>query len=174
MARAWAALCCLALLFSLVLLTPAKIAHASANVEALVEPPSVSIHIALKGVNASLYALMRSHPKAFNETTVPEAVKAFMLANGYEEVNYTETTIGFDDATWTVEISFKSGKNFGIWIVPEALGGSPDNLFKKFLFGFEMVMDAAGVLACPLCNRPEGDLGKIKLSRKLPCRFYEL
>ena len=107
MARPAAVLCALVLFISSALLPLASVAHASARVEAMVEPPSVLVHIALEGVNASLYALMRSHPAAFNETTVPEAVRTFMLANGYDRVNYTDASISFDDGTRAVELSFR-------------------------------------------------------------------
>ena len=84
----------------------APVAHASARVEALVGPDGVAVKIVLSNVTASLYELMKSHPEAFNETTVPRAMVKYVEAMKFGEAHYSRTDIEFDDATRTVVLSF--------------------------------------------------------------------
>ena len=85
----------------------ASLAHASARVEAFLEPFAIGIHIRFSHVNASLYELMRGHPGAFNETTIPSTLVAFMREMGLEHVRHEGATMSFDDASRAIDVEFK-------------------------------------------------------------------
>jgi len=87
----------------------------SVRVTASVAPDHVAVEIRLTGVNASLYELMRMHAEAFNETTVPEAIKAYLAGRGLKDVYYHDASMSFNDTAREVRMSFVLAGRDLIW-----------------------------------------------------------
>ncbi|HEW89795.1 MAG TPA: hypothetical protein ENG43_00445 [Candidatus Bathyarchaeota archaeon] len=94
------------LLVAMLLSCPMLDARASATVSAYVAPWEVAVHVSLVGVNASFYDLARMHAEAFNETTVPEAIKAFLAEKGLEDIYYRDASLSFNDTSRSIRLSF--------------------------------------------------------------------
>lgn len=95
-----------ALLLLILLPCLAGVAQASVSVSAYVAVGEVSVQIELAGLNATIYDLARTHAGAFNETTVPEAIRAYLADKGLEGIYYRDASISFNDTAKSISISF--------------------------------------------------------------------
>ena len=82
---------------------PMAKAFADAEVEALIDVGSISIHIELSNLNATLVEKIANFSSALNETTIPEAI---VDAIG-EGVFYIDPSLAINETTRTMRASFK-------------------------------------------------------------------
>ena len=95
-------LACLTLLI-LVPLACVGEAHASLAVEAHVGVEQITVKLELHDISQALYQRMLNARPALNETTIPEAILAYMEEEGLEDVYYKDPELSFDNASRTVK-----------------------------------------------------------------------
>ncbi|RLI08944.1 hypothetical protein DRO32_01540, partial [Candidatus Bathyarchaeota archaeon] len=81
-------------------------AHASLAVEAHVGVEQITVKLELHDISQALYQRMLNARPALNETTIPEAILAYMEEEGLEDVYYKDPELSFDNASRTVKASF--------------------------------------------------------------------